>query len=282
MWFCITYLFLFHFSQIGYISITANAVPHWRQLWTDPQTQLYHFIGKDNILFHTIYFPATLIGSGQGWILPHFISATHYLMFEGQKFSKSRNVGVFGTDAMSSKVESDVWRLALLRLRPETGDSDFTLKFLNETREWLRRNVANLSSRITKFLETQYGGVVPTGCTLDAAEMEVLENFIKTYHQAMDRVKLRDGVEVAMKVVNELNAYLNRVQFWVLEDSRSVMFTAVNMLASISVLWAPFTPHLAQGLREQLGSTYELEFQPDSILVPQGTQLPATKHLIEK
>lgn len=257
-------------------------MPNWRQLWTDPQTQLYHFIGKDNILFHTIYFPATLIGSGQGWILPHFISSTHYLMFEGQKFSKSRNVGVFGMDAMNSKVESDVWRLALLRLRPETGDSDFTMNFLNDTREWMRRNVANLSSRITKFLETRHGGVVPTGCSLDIAEMKVLDDFVVAYRQSMDHVKLREGVELAMKVVNELNAYLNRVQFWTLMDNREVMFTAVNMLAWISVMWAPFTPKLAQGIREQLGLTYELVFQSNHVLVPQSTQLPTTKHLIEK
>lgn len=264
-------------------------MPYWRQLWTDPHTELYHFIGKDNILFHTVYFPSTLIGSGQGWVLPHFISATHYLMFEGKKFSKSKNVGVFGTDAMMSKIESDVWRLALLRLRPETGDSDFTMKFLNETREWLRKNVANLSSRITKFLESKYGRIVPRGVT-DVTNLHLL-SLVESYHVAMNQVKLRDGVEIAMKVVNELNAYLNRVKFWTLVDSCDVMFTAVNALALVSILWAPFTPKLAQDICEQLGSTYDLVFHSTvghppgttpPIFVPHNTRLPATKHLIEK
>jgi methionyl-tRNA synthetase len=271
---------LFIFSQIGYISITANAVKNWRELWTDPATQLYHFIGKDNILFHTLHFPATLIGSGCGFQLPHFVSATHYLMFEGQKFSKSRGIGVFGTDAMNSTVESDVWRLALLRLRPESTDSDFTMKFLGDTREWLRKNIANLSSRITKFIATKHNNIIPEG-SLDETEVGIVRGILADYHKAMDAVELREGVELAMKLTNEINAYLNRVQFWAQTGSHGcdVIYTAVNLLVWLSVVWSPFTPQLATDLRQQLGWTDPNDsFQ----LVPSGGVLPPTRHLIDK
>jgi len=275
-------------APLGYISLTAAATPHWRQLWTDPNTRLYHFIGKDNILFHTLYFPATLLGSGQGWILPHYISATHYLLFEGQKFSKRRNVGVFGTDAMNSGIEADVWRLALLRLRPETGDADFTMQFLLDTREWLRKNVANLLSRVTSFAAKQMGGVVPSAAAgLDAGFRAQILPFVEQYRLAMGRVHLRSGVEWAMKAVNETNAYLNRVQLSRQAPNASqIVFTAVNALALLSVLWAPFTPRLAEKMREQLGHAYLWAWGDAADLfpvrVPADTRLPPPYHLLDK
>jgi methionyl-tRNA synthetase len=267
-------------APLGYMSITANATPRWRDIWTSPNTELYHFIGKDNILFHTIYFPSTLIGARQNWILPKHVSATHYLMFEGKKFSKSRNVGVFGMDAMKSNYESDVWRFALLRLRPESSDSDFTMKFLEESREWLRCNIANLSSRICKFIETKYGGVVPYGKFIEH-ELTTFMTWVDEYKVVMNQVRLRDGLELAMKLVHELNAYMNRSKFWALDDCRDVMYTAINLFAWVSVVWSPITPTLAYQIHQQLGASYLLNHQNSYELVCGGQHLPSTKHLIK-
>ena len=115
-------------APIGYISITANYTEDWKQWWhkSEMDVELFQFMGKDNITFHTVIFPSTLIGTGGPWTKLHTISTTEFLNYEidektgkPKKFSKSRNTGVFGDDAMSTGVPSEVWRYYLLINRPE-------------------------------------------------------------------------------------------------------------------------------------------------------------------
>ena len=114
-------------APIGYISITANLTSEWKQWWHNPQNvELYQFMGKDNITFHTVIFPSTLIGTEQNWTKLHTISTTEYLNYEKDpvtglpmKFSKRLSQGVFGDDAIKTGVPSEVWRYYLLINRPE-------------------------------------------------------------------------------------------------------------------------------------------------------------------
>lgn len=104
---------------IGYVSITACYT------WQNPENvQLYQFIGKDNVAYHSVIFPATQIGTREAWTKLRHLSTTDYLTYEGGKFSKSRGIGVFGDSAQKTGVLSDVWRFYLLSSRPETGDSE--------------------------------------------------------------------------------------------------------------------------------------------------------------
>ncbi|CAB4001240.1 methionine--tRNA ligase, cytoplasmic-like, partial [Paramuricea clavata] len=108
-------------APIGYISITANYTDQWEKWWKNPEhVSLYQFMAKDNVPFHTVVFPATLLGTKEPYTLLNSINATEYLNYEDGKFSKSRGVGVFGNDAKDTGIPSDVWRFYLLQTRPES------------------------------------------------------------------------------------------------------------------------------------------------------------------
>jgi methionyl-tRNA synthetase len=115
-------------APIGYISITANYLQEqYKQWWCNPKNvKLYQFMGKDNIPFHTVIFPSTLISSQLDWTLLHHVSTTEYLNYEGGKFSKSEGTGVFGDDAQDIGIPSEVWRYYLLINRPECSDTVFS------------------------------------------------------------------------------------------------------------------------------------------------------------
>jgi methionyl-tRNA synthetase len=109
-------------APIGYISITANYVDEWEQWWKEPANNVesFQFMGKDNITFHSVIFPSTLIGTRQNWTKLHHIATTEFLNYEDIKFSKSEKTGVFGDDAKSTGIPCEVWRYYLLANRPES------------------------------------------------------------------------------------------------------------------------------------------------------------------
>jgi methionyl-tRNA synthetase len=108
-------------APIGYISITANYTKQWEKWWKNPkEVQLYQFMGKDNVPFHTVIFPCSLMGTEDGYTLLHHVSTTEFLNYEDGKFSKSRGVGVFGNNVMDTGIPASVWRFYLLSNRPES------------------------------------------------------------------------------------------------------------------------------------------------------------------
>ena len=110
-------------APIGYISITANATENWKYWWQDSEnTELFQFIGKDNIPFHTVIFPSSLLASAEPWTMLHHMSSTEYLNYEGGKFSKSQGIGVFGNDVQETGIPADVWRFYMYYNRPERSD----------------------------------------------------------------------------------------------------------------------------------------------------------------
>ncbi|KAG6873568.1 hypothetical protein C0992_008610, partial [Termitomyces sp. T32_za158] len=114
-------------APIGYPSITANYTPEWKQWWFNSKNvRLYQFMGKDNVYFHTVYWPSVQIGDGRDWTMLHHLSTTEYLNYEGGKFSKSKNRGVFGPAAKDTGIPASVWRYYLLSTRPETADAMFS------------------------------------------------------------------------------------------------------------------------------------------------------------
>ncbi|KAI7952127.1 hypothetical protein MJO28_007811 [Puccinia striiformis f. sp. tritici] len=150
-------------APIGYPSITANYTDDWEKWWKNPkEVTLYQFMGKDNVPFHTILFPAYLMGTGQEWTMLNHISTTEYLQYENVKFSKSNNVGVFGQNARETQVPSEVWRYFLISTRPETNDSQFTwTDFISKANSELLNNLGNFVNRIVKFCNARYQSILP-------------------------------------------------------------------------------------------------------------------------
>ncbi len=180
-------------APIGYISLTKHYTQevgsNWATWWLDsPDVRLFQFIGKDNIPFHTVIFPSSLIGTGRDWTKLYKMSSSEYLNYESGKFSKSKGIGVFGTDAMESDIPSDVWRFYIFYNRPEKSDFQFTWKdFRERVNSELIGNLCNLINRTTTFVQKYYEGNIPKTYDLQGDE----KNAILTIRKAVDETKKR-------------------------------------------------------------------------------------------
>uniref|UniRef100_A0A453SKM1 methionine--tRNA ligase n=1 Tax=Aegilops tauschii subsp. strangulata TaxID=200361 RepID=A0A453SKM1_AEGTS len=255
-------------APIGYISITACYTPEWEKWWKNPENvELYQFMGKDNVPFHTVMFPSALLGTGENWTLMKNISVTEYLNYESGKFSKTKGIGVFGNDAKATNIPADVWRYYLLSNRPEASDAVFTwgglqIKHNNE----LLKNLGNFIYRVLSFIAKPegagYGSIIPEAPNADIHPLsqslaETVGNLIQQYIDAMDKVKLKQGLKIAMAISSEGNAYLQESQFWKLykQDPAScttVMKTSVGVVYLLACLLEPFMPSFSKDVCHQL------------------------------
>ncbi len=250
-------------APIGYISITANFTDKWKNWWMDggENVHLYQFMGKDNVLFHTVIFPSTLIGSGEKWTMLHHLSTTEFLNYEGGKFSKSRNVGVFGNDAKESGIPADVWRYYLLRNRPEKADTDFVWSdFADKANNELLANLGNLVNRTVVFIANNYEGKVPGG-ELSAKDLEFAgeqKKIISEISSCLEKVQIKDGVLHLLEFGKNANKYFQDNKPWELvknDKARAdvVMFVLANQVKDVAILCEPYLPHTSAGISKQLG-----------------------------
>jgi methionyl-tRNA synthetase len=241
-------------APIGYISITANYCGEgWRQWWqpaAGTDVKLVQFMGKDNIPFHTVIFPATLIASGKPWLKLHHISTTEYLNYEEGKFSKSRGTGVFGDSAKDTGIPVSVFRYYLLANRPEISDSafrwdDLAAKNNNE----LLANLGNFVNRATTFTKSKFGDVVPTAHGLDGAPERKLiadvDESLKAYHASLESVSIREGLRHAMTISRLGNVYLQESAPWksIKTDPRAAetcCAVALNLCRLLAVIFEPY------------------------------------------
>jgi methionyl-tRNA synthetase len=183
----------------------------WREFvdywWRSPDdVELFQFIGKDNIPFHTVIFPSSLLGSGDTWTMLHHMSSTEYLNYEGGKFSKSRGVGVFGSDAMDTGIPADVWRFYIFYNRPEKSDAVFTwADFQEKVNGELIGNMGNLVNRTLSFITRYYDGKMPAGLS-DPVLWETVTNYENVIAEKLERAELRD----AFRDIFELSSYANK------------------------------------------------------------------------
>ncbi|KAF3556522.1 hypothetical protein F2Q69_00015768, partial [Brassica cretica] len=255
-------------APIGYVSITSCYTSEWEKWWKNPENvELYQFMGKDNVPFHTVMFPSTQLGTGENWTLMKTISVTEYLNYETGKFSKSKGVGVFGNDVKDTNIPVEVWRYYLLTNRPEVSDTLFTWGDLQAklTGELLN-NLGNFVNRVLSFIAkpepSGYGSVIPDAPGAESHPLtqslaEKVGKFVKEYVEAMEKVKLKQGLKIAMTISNEGNAYLQEAQFWKLfkEDKPScaiVIRTAAGLVYLLAQLLEPFMPSFSREVFKQL------------------------------
>ncbi|MCL2044378.1 MAG: methionine--tRNA ligase [Treponema sp.] len=264
-------------APIGYISITgclgeditlgygnmrflsgAKQFEHWREFvdywWKSPnEVELYQFIGKDNIPFHTVIFPSSLLGSSQGdagstWTMLHHMSSTEYLNYESGKFSKSRGVGVFGTDVMETGIPADVWRFYLFYNRPEKADTLFTWKdFQEKVNGELIGNLGNLVNRTLSFATRYYEGKVPSGPP-DPVFWKTVQKFESNITDKLDRAELRDAFREIFELSSFANKYFQEAEPWRLlkENSakaKSVICDLLHVVRDLAILIDPFLPN---------------------------------------
>ncbi|OBZ72544.1 putative methionine--tRNA ligase, cytoplasmic [Grifola frondosa] len=265
-------LYVWFDACIGYPSITANYTPEWKRWWFNQENvRLYQFMGKDNVYFHTIFFPSVQLGDGRPWTSLHHLSTTEYLNYEGGKFSKSHNRGVFGPAAKETGIPSSVWRYYLISTRPETADAMFSwADCIAANNNVLLNNFGNFVNRALKFVASQYDSVIPDGGDApgplspndehDAEFISEINLLLKDYMEAMDSVKLRLGLQIVMAISARGNLYLQASglnKALMAENPKrcaQVVSRAVNLIYVLSALVHPFMPTTSEAMLEQLNA----------------------------
>jgi methionyl-tRNA synthetase len=260
-------------APIGYISITQQYLTNkgfhcdeWKKWWQDKNTRLIQFMSKDNVPFHSIIFPATLFGTHEKYVIPE-IASSEYLLYEGKKFSKSDNVGIFGDKIKEYNIDSDVWRFYLILHRPETKDSNFMLtEFKNKVNSELCDNLGNLCNRILGFIKKNInvidnvGFVSDTNKTKDAF-IEHINKLTDEYYYNMDNNNIRKSFEILFDMSRCGNKYIHEKQPWkniklYINDTVDTIYFMYNFIGFLSKILYPFMPTSCNKICEQLGYKY--------------------------
>ncbi|KZT02563.1 methionyl-tRNA synthetase [Laetiporus sulphureus 93-53] len=293
-------LYVWFDAPVGYPSITANYTPEWKQWWFNKSNvRLYQFMGKDNVYFHTIYFPAMQLGDGRPWTTLFHISTTEYLNYEGGKFSKSHNRGVFGPAAKETGIPPSVWRYYLISTRPETADAMFSwADCIAANNNVLLNNFGNFVNRTLKFVASQYGGVIPESGDepgplspngdVDAEFISDINTLLKDYIEAMENVKLRLGLHTIMLISARGNLYLQssglQKALMVADPKRcaQVVSRAVNLIYLLSALVYPFMPSTSDSMLAQLNAPARTVPEVFSTDILAGHTIGTPEHLFKK
>ncbi|EME84433.1 uncharacterized protein MYCFIDRAFT_134117 [Pseudocercospora fijiensis CIRAD86] len=286
---------------IGYVSITATYTEHWEKWWRNPENvQLYQFMGKDNVPFHTVVFPCSQLGTGDKWTMLNTLSTTEYLNYEHGKFSKSRNIGVFGNSAKATGVSADIWRYFLLLRRPETSDTEFEWdSFVAANNNELLNNFGNLVNRVLKFVNNPatYDSNVPAW-PKDSLPSEINDQLkqhiadtnakLKEYVKEMDAVHLKGGLVTAREFSSLGNGLLqaNKIDNNLFKNERArcdaVVNLAVQHIHLLASIIAPYMPATARSILSQLQA--ELLIIPDEWTaesIPAGHKIGKAEHLFK-
>ncbi|SCU86595.1 LANO_0C08548g1_1 [Lachancea nothofagi CBS 11611] len=259
-------LYVWFDAPIGYVSITANYTKGWEKWWKNPQNvDLYQFMGKDNVPFHTVIFPGSQLGTGEDWTMLHHLSTTEYLQYEGGKFSKSRGVGVFGNNAKETGVSPSVWRYYLASIRPESSDSHFSWNdFVARNNSELLANLGNFVNRLVKFVNAKYNGVVPEFDTNHLVDFKKVEEDLNTilvsYNTEMEQSHERRGLELAMALSARGNLFLqdNKLDNTLFSESPdksdAVVGVGLNIIYAVTSLIYPFMPETAEIIYRMLNA----------------------------
>ncbi len=243
-------------APIGYISISAAyaaaAGKDWKafidEWWKNPESvDLFQFIGKDNIPFHTVIFPSSLLGSGERWTMLHHMSSSEYLNYESGKFSKSKGIGVFGTDAKETGIPADVWRFYIYYNRPEKADAVFTWKdFQEKVNGELIGNLGNLVNRTIAFVDRYFEGLVPKPAGDEAFWGKIRESEISIC-QKLERAELRDAFRIVFEISSMANKAFQDGEPWKTRKTNpdaaaSLIGELCYVLRDLCVLIKPFLP----------------------------------------
>ncbi len=274
-------LYVWFEAVIGYLSapiewaqLSGNKEA-WREWWINPAAKQFHFIGKDNIFFHTSQWPAELMGAGSAFmevfageknaplILPYDVPANQFMNLESQKISGSRNWAVWGRDALT-RYDPDAIRYYLAANMPESKDSDWDwAEFVARNNNELVATWGNLANRVLSFCYKHWEGVVPNVdvTTLRPADLELLATIEAGFNSVgaeLDAVRLRSALGETMKLATAVNQYLDVNAPWSAvktdkDGAAKTIYTALKAIDSLKVMFAPFIPFTSERLHGFFG-----------------------------
>ena len=291
-------LYVWFDAPIGYISSTkewaAREGKDWEPYWKDQDTKLVHFIGKDNIVFHCIIFPAMLKAEGS-YILPDNVPANEFLNLEGNKLSTSKNWAVWLNEYLIDFPEKqDVLRYALTANAPETKDNDFTWKdFQARNNNELVAIFGNFINRVVVLTNKYYNGIIPAPNAFNEVDERTLAE-LKAYpaviESSIERYRFREALGELMNVARLGNKYLADEEPWKLiktdeERVKTQMYVALQIAAALSTLAEPFLPFSAAKLKNMLNISEPITWNKvaeTSDLIPEGQQIGQAELLFAK
>lgn len=274
-------------APIGYISISkclfdrvcgngpadaGKSESAWKSWWQNPdQVELFQFIGKDNIPFHTVIFPSSLIGSGRNWTKLHHMSSTEYLNYEAGKFSKSKGIGVFGSDAKESGIPADIWRFFIFYNRPEKADALFTWKdFQEKMNSELIGNLGNLVNRTLTFVARYYDGKIPEADGLRSGREDIRAiskairdakaTSIERITALLEWAELRDAFREAFTLSSVANKAFQDGEPWKTrtgdpEKAEALLHDLCYLIKDLMIVCHPYMPQYADKVASFFGKT---------------------------
>lgn len=286
-------LYVWFDAPIGYISNTKELLPDtWEKWWKSEDTRLLHFIGKDNIVFHCIVFPAMLKAEGS-YILPDNVPSNEFLNLEDDKISTSRNWAVWLHEYLQDfPGKQDVLRYVLTANAPETKDNNFTwADFQARNNNELVAVYGNFVNRALQLTQKYYEGEVPACGELTESDRATIEEFrgVKAeVERLLDTFRFRDAQKEAMNLARIGNKYLADAEPWKViktdpERVKTILYVSLQLVANLAIAFEPFLPNSSAKLREMLANpelTWERLGQTD--LLAAGTVLPKPELLFEK
>ena len=290
-------LYVWFDAPIGYISSTKEWAERegkdWEPYWKSDDTKLVHFIGKDNIVFHCIIFPSMLRAHGD-YILPENVPANEFLNLEGNKLSTSKNWAVWLNEYLEEfPGKQDVLRYALIATAPETKDNDFTWKdFQGRNNSELVAILGNFINRALVLTQKYYGGVVPSGENLtdeDKATLEEMRSYPEKIALSIEKYRFREAAAEMMNLARLGNKYLAENEPWKVVKTdpvrtESIMYTALQIAASLTTMCEPFVPFAAEKLAQMMNIVAPCwdEVASKEILIPTGHKIGDVSLLFEK
>ena len=254
-------------APIGYISITKeltdrlnNSEIDWKAWWLPEEStaknakipvDLFQFIGKDNIPFHTVIFPSTLIGSGKNWTKLYHMSSTEYLNYEDGKFSKSKGIGVFGSDAKESGIPADAWRFYEFYNRPEKSDTQFTWKdFQEKLNSELIGNLGNLVNRTLTFVSRYFDGKIPEGKVDENLWKQVKDGEAKVTEK-LEMADLKDAFHEIFAISSIANKAFQDGEPWKTRNTEpekcaDLLFNLCYIIKDLMIMSHPYMPQYAE------------------------------------
>ncbi len=285
-------LYVWFDAPIGYISATKELTPDWEKYWKSKDTKLVHFIGKDNIVFHCIIFPAILMAHGD-YILPENVPANEFLNLEGEKISTSRNWAVWLHEYLQDFAgKQDILRYVLCANAPETKDNDFTWKdFQARNNNELVAVFGNFINRVMvlshKYFDGKAGEI--KDCTpYDLAVLAEMQSYPAKIAKSIEQYRFREALVELMNLARLGNKYLADTEPWKISKEESqriatILAISLQIAANLAILSEPFLPFTSKSLFEQLNLTSsDWNTAGAANLIPAGHQLGAATLLFAK
>ena len=287
-------LYVWFDAPIGYISNTKELLPDtWETYWKDPETRIINFIGKDNIVFHCIVFPAMLMAYGDGYQLPDNVPANEFLNLEGDKISTSRNWAVWLHEYLEDfPGKQDVLRYVLTANAPETKDNDFTwTDFQSRNNNELVATLGNFVNRAVVLTHKYFGGVVPSPgemLPIDTALFDSIRARRAELESNLENFHFREALKCAMDIARDGNKYLQETEPWKVAKTdmsrvATILYCALQVCGDINIAFAPFLPFMAGKLSRMLSlDGYRWDDLGSDTIVAAGRELGQPELLFEK